>query len=369
MTVVLKDRFMENSSDRWIFATNELGELLDIVQFQPRDKIVELKTTGEFLRIDMTIISYDKPHNHFAVETFKDFPPNESIELGLPADKIIEQAGVANVKVTNYNETQAPYLNINFATAAFGTNSITSPAVSGSDFSAYVNLASISETVHVYGLRSGIGVYKTLTNVVPNESRVSDFATFEPFENFVALPYYGSAYTVGIMEDNSQFTLVLTSRQPTFAPRNLYIGTVPGFAKYETHIHALSAFEYWKIGTPIPSFTTPSYTTSIQNNTIENFEVTISGTHDYKSAEFQTSTGTLEATWTVYSPNTIPLNIIFEIPGELRNAYPGLVLDQMKYTSSTFYRSSGTFSYSDMLAYRFKKVLKGEFELFTLPTK
>jgi hypothetical protein len=241
--------------------------------------------------------------------------------------------------------------------------------VSGSNFSADVSLGAASETVHVYGLRSGIPVYNMLTGVVPNESRTVDFSTFEPFENVVQIPILGYAYTVGVENDKSYFELATSSKQFSADPGQIYTATVPGFSKYLTYILGFSGFEYWRIGTPITSFTPPAYSTSIVNSTIQNFQATITGSHDYRFAEFRDEIGDERITWRVNANKITSLSIDFDFPDKLKTAYPTLTLSGLQYSSSLFYLSSGTYTYNDMLAYRFKNVLKDEFELFTLASK
>lgn len=205
-----------------------------------------------------------------------------------------------------------------------------------------------------------------LTEVLPDESRTVDFAAFEPFENVIHLPILGYAYTIGIEDDQSQLQLVSSAKQASADPGEVYTATVPGFSKYHTFIVSFSGFQYQRMGTPLTSFAPPTYTTSITNNSIQNFEATITGAHDYKLAEFRDETSEETTTWRINADNTTSLSINFDFPNDLKTAYPALSVDALQYRSLSFYRSSGTYTYDDMLAYRFKNVLKDEFELYTL---
>lgn len=368
LTIELKETFMENATDKWIFATNEKGVALDVVQLEAGTPVVTLQTTTTFSKIDLTIFSYyDLPtNNHFVLETFKGFPTDGTIVLGTTPVTPAAPTGNANITVSNYTETIDPRLNLKFSTKSFGTNGIAHPVVSGSNYSVNVALGAARDAVHAYGFRSGIPVYTTLTEVVPGESRTVDFLTFQAFENVVQLPLLGYAYTVGIEDDHSEWELVVSSKQASADPGQIYTATVPGFSKYLTFIFSFSGFQYWRIGTPLTSFTPPAYTTSIINNSIQSFKATITGDHDYKFAEFREETGEETTTWRINADNTTSLNISFDFPNELKTAYPTLSLDVLQYTSLSFYRSAGTFTYDDMIAHRFKNVLKNEFELYTL---
>jgi len=366
MTIELKETFMENSTDKWVFATNEKGEVLDIVQLLPGTPKVELQTTTPFSSIDFTIFSfYDLSTDNFTLETFKDFPKNELVVLGDTPSIPTFPAGTANITVTNYKETLDPKFNVSFSTSRFGTNSLSNPVLSGSNYSVNLTLGAANETVHVYGLRAGIPVYNMLKGVVPNESRSVDYSTFEPFQNFVPFNFLGYAYTSGVNEDKSDLVLVASSKQSSEDPGQVYTATVPGFSKYITYIVSYSGFYYWKVGAPIKSLTPPVYTTTILNNTIENFNASISDAHDYKLAEFRKDAGSERISWIVNAPSTVAMGIKFDFPSELKTAYPSLTISGLQYSNSSFFRSSGTYTYNDMLAYRFKKVLKNEFELFT----
>jgi hypothetical protein len=368
MTIELKETFMDNSTDKWVFATNERGEILDVVQLQSGTPTVELKTTTPFATFNFTIFSFYDGPNHFSLETFKGFPENETIVLGTTPITPAAPAGNANITVTNYTESDATF-DVKFSTKKFGTNGVTNPVISGSNYSADITLGTSSETVHVYGIRSGIPVYSMVSNVLPNVSRSVDFLSFTPFENVVQLPFIGYAYTVGIEDDKSQFELVATSKQASADPRQLYTATVPGFSKYLTYIVSFTGFEYWRIGAPITSFAPPVYSISISNNTIQNFQSAITGSHDYKSVDFAKQTGNESASWRVHADNNTDLNIDFDLPNELKLDYPTLTVDGLQYRISSFYRSSATYTYKDMLAYRFKNVVKDELELLTLTSQ
>src|SRR5205085_2101395 len=95
LTVTLTERFMENATDKWVFATNENGELLDLVQLKPTSKSMDMQTTRSFSRVDVTILSfYDQATDDLKLETFKDFPVSElRLQFGLTPDKIINQSG------------------------------------------------------------------------------------------------------------------------------------------------------------------------------------------------------------------------------------------------------------------------------------
>lgn len=370
MTIEVNENFIKDYGDSWVFATNEMGEVLDIIQLQSGTPTVELKTTTNFATLNFTIFAYYNATNHFSLETFKGFPRDETIVLGTSPVTPTPPAGNANISVTNYTEPFDAIHNVRFSTKKYGTNGLANPVVSGSNYSADIKLATASETVHIYGIRSGVPVYKTVTEVIPGESRTVDFLTFTPFENIIYLPFTGSAYTVGISDDKSEFELV-ASADPLSVSRLLYTGTVPGFSKYLTYIWSFDGFEYWKIGTPITSFMPPEYTISVANNTIQNFQSGITGSHDYKQAVFVSQAGNegTSYTWSVNGDSTTPLSIDFDLPNELKSIYPTLTKDGLEYSASTFYRSSGTYTYNDMLAFRFKNVPKYELELFTLKGK
>jgi hypothetical protein len=96
-----------SASDLWMFASNEKGEIMDVVQFRNGVSFT-LKTSLEYTRIDLTLLKATDG-KLFNFETYKNFPAGENIFLGFnqvqsPAGK----EGRAHLTITNYTDPNGP---------------------------------------------------------------------------------------------------------------------------------------------------------------------------------------------------------------------------------------------------------------------
>jgi hypothetical protein len=370
LTINLKANFMESAKDKWIFATNEKGELLDAKQLELGSVSETLEASKPFVSIDLTVFSvYEVPSTYtfYAMETYKGFPSNETITLGTATTAPATVAGNAAISITNYSESLDPRANLKFSTKPYGSSGVFSPNYSGTTYSVSTLLYQGFDKVHIYGLRANIPVYTMVSDLKVGDAVSVDYNAFLPFQNFVPLnSFYGFAYVIGIENDESHFELVVSDKQSSADPRMLYIGTVPGFPKYLTYIASFSGFEYLKVGEALTSFSAPTYSTSVTNNTLANFKASVSGEHDYKYAQWRESVGLHRSTWIVHADNNTHPNIAFDFPQELKTAYPSLTKDGLELSNGSFVRSSGTYTYLDMLAERLKNVRKTEYEMYTM---
>jgi hypothetical protein len=373
LTVNLNANFMETAKDKWIFATNERGELLDVEKLKMGVTTQLLETTKSFATIDLTLVSiYKVPSSYtfYSMETFKGFPANEFITLGTPVSTPPAVAGNTAITITNYSESLDPRMNIKFSTQPYGASGVFSPNYLGTSYSVSALLYQGFNDVHIYGLRGNIPVYKMLSNVNVGDAISVDYNSFQAFDNYLELnSIYGFATVIGVGSNDTQFELIVSDKQSATDPRRLYIGTVPGFSRYLTYIASFSGFEYLKVGAAVSAFAPPLYTTTVTNNTLTNFKASISGDHDYKSAKWRDDVGKHQSTWIVYADNETHANIPFDFPVELTAVYPELTKDDLALASGNFVRSAGTYGYMDMINERLKGIRKGEYELYSMALK
>jgi hypothetical protein len=221
----------------------------------------------------------------------------------------------------------------------------------------------------VFGLRNKVPGYKILTNLNNSDEVVVDFQSFQPYENLIEIKgINGFSYVQGIVNNDPSAWQEILLTDSFQNPDAIYLATVPGFSMYTMRVYSYSdGRDYFRIGSPITSFSFPEYTTIVADNSFENFDITIDIDYDYKTTNWQATSGTATITWGVTADNKNSLGLDLNIPGQITNMYPELRTKGFLATSSTFYKSNGSFTYDDLFNWAYKGQRKSEYEQYTLP--
>jgi hypothetical protein len=179
----------------------------------------------------------------------------------------------------------------------------------------------------------------------------------------------GFTHVAGLSDVNSSVGQEILQTNSSINTEALYLGTVPGFSRYSSRVMSYNGecrCEYKKVGAPVTSFAFPPYTITHTDNSFETFSIEIDGSHDYKEV-YWSSVNNIN--WHVLADNNNSLGLEVAVPAQIANRYPTLRTRDLENGPVNFYRSNGTFTYSDFLGLKFKNEQKLEYEQYTLSGK
>lgn len=360
----------DGTVDLWAFATNEKGQILDVVQYR-EGVTFSLKTDLDFSRIDLTLLNVVEHQlgKNFQLSTYKDIPAGETLELGnLPGEPFESSfEGNAQVTITNYSEQLTAAANLRFSQVPGGPLP-TVLSTSGTTHNFAVALRRSPTNLVIHGLREKLPAYKVLPNLKANDQVVVDFQTFQEYENLVEIKgFQGFTFVQGIPgTDLSEAQEILLTE--TFLNQDaLYLGTIPGYARYTTRVFSYAdGRDYFRVGPALTSFAFPEYSTTITDHSLENFQIEISIDYDYKTVTWRNASTIF---WNVLADKANSLAPPMNIPGQIANLYPELRSKEFGHDRVVFYHSKGSFSYQDLLASTFRREQKLEYEQYTLLSK
>jgi hypothetical protein len=366
--------------DQWVFATNENGELLDAKRVEDG---VELKTTTEFTSFDLSILNVyynlnigSQSTENYNLTTYRNLTQNKIVLSNGYNQSQHKVVGQVKVKVTGIPKEQIYSSQISVMSSLGDGSQIGGWTYTNNSFSVIKLLAKQPSMVLVTGLRSGIPVYHIFDNVSDGDPLTV---------NFYEMTAYHDVFTVGLTAgssgsisclayaDNDQSVFSLLSTQGnTYGSESkpLQMKTIPGFAKYKTSINTSrtgGGVNYIKKGAPVTSYTPPDYFPDVTDPSIKNLTAEFNLSHDYRFAEWmrqQPETGYSTTIVRVYSNNTSTPTVQYEIPPEIAAEYPSLSFDKLNLSYTIFYRSLGTYKYTDFIAERFNGKIKSQYELY-----
>lgn len=362
------DEFADGGyQSNWAFASNEKGEILGVSQLiagSSFDMIIE----KPYERIDLSFCRFaQNVQSFYDIETYVDVSPGREINVMPQAlfyrgGGVLTETGTLRFTVTNFPETDNTFQELHFDTYQGG--SATEQSVSGTTVTfAQTMFSNTDKTTLITGTRNGIPVYHRQQNVDGGQNIELDFNDFKPFENLFKIDYPAIVSVNGFNErvpGGHQFYV-------DFAKDNdadVYHGTVPGFDRYFTKIERtdINSIAYFKFGEPLKSLVPESkfvdFTAQTTDETFENFTASISADYKYKEAWWWRFDDEVVAHWVIRADKDHEARFEFELPEEIRTAFPDAKKEGLRYGGVSYYHELGSYKYADFLDEKLGNKLK-----------
>lgn len=357
---------------RWIFATNEKGELLDIVRADLTNRVVkEMKTNKQFSSVDLTYLSIYREEltgNVYGYgTTYRNIPTTMTIDAGYPPGPAGSPTflGTKSITVNNYTGSRD---DVNVTTQR-GTILPDQLTVTGQQIHGTIDVFDNSNYIIISAKRDGNPVYYR----APLQGAVTalnvDFSAFVPMENIVALTEVESVSVSGLTASGYRTPVNFLLKNNYVESTNpVRIGTVPGFDRYLSTIRKTGQ-AYLKVGPPIAPATNVeqkfiNYTLNVTDSNIKSFSFNFSDSYDYKYAFPYGEIGPVTLSWGIYASANDEARMLFDIPNIIFSEYPELANYSFSDQGSvTLFKSlNNTYTYSDFLNEQLQFNYKDEFE-------
>lgn len=355
---------------KWIFATNEKGELLDIVQADLTNRsIQQLKTNKNYSSVDLTYLTiYREAQSntlHANGTTYRNIPTSITADAGYPMHTIraSTQIGTVNVTVNNY-----PGSSTDLMITSHGGDIPKDGEIVNGQIIFSMNVFDNSEYLIISGRREGVPVYYREQLQPGNTTIEIDFNSFKPMENMLTLDWAEFANISGMApsEERRQIGFLLARNYEGITP--VTIGTIPGFERYLSYITTTRGQTLKRLGQPISAaenieqkFINSSFEVTDRN--LRTFSFKFSEDYDYK-VSYHYETGPIALGWRVFASEDDEARMLFDIPAQVISAHPELAGYSFSDQSwLTIYKSTNqSFTYSDFLKEELTFEYKKEFE-------
>jgi hypothetical protein len=345
------DQDYGQQGDRWIFASDENGEILDAQPYAD-GQTVTLTSEKHPDKINVTLFSYvvyETKNTQISFYTWGDVASGttlhfKTIKVDNPSNP---ESGEATIRVSNYTGTAIVGISNGYGFSYGGS-------ISNGNLEVDLSFYGVPSDILLYGWRSEVPVYYLATGVKSNDVIERDFMTdFTPYPHQFQLNFPGqnSALIQGYDAKKSlNITLMDTS-----APNNLsdhpVIGYLDGFDSYDmtvTNVHENGSTTYHQKGAIDFSFDMPTYTFSLSDNTLQNFSFNFSHDYTYHTALWSHVAGKEYTWWTVNAPSGYAVKGL-SIPSEIMAKYPRLDMNNLDYASLNFTEVIKGRSYEEFL--------------------
>jgi len=331
------DKDYGQPGDRWIFASDENGEILDTQPYAD-GQTVTLKSEKHPDKINVTLFSYfeyEGENKQTSFTTWGNVASGTTLHLKTVTvdHPVTPEKGEATIRVSNYTGTAIVGISNGYGYSYGGS-------ISEGNLEVDLSFYGVPSDILLYGWRSDVPVYYMATGVKSDDVIERDYLTdFMPYPHQVQLNFPGknSAIIRGYDAKKSlDFTLMDTgwlnlSDHPV-------IGYLDGFDTYDMtviNVHANGSTTYHQKGAIDLSFDMPTFTASLSNTDIQNFSFEFSRDYTYRTALWTNVVGKEYTWWTVNAPPGYAVKGL-SIPSELVAKYPKLDMSKLVYGSLNF---------------------------------
>jgi hypothetical protein len=358
---------------KWIFATNEKGELLDIVRADLTNRTVrQFKTNKRYSSVDLSFVSIHRDLQTGTVygygTTYRNIPTTITVNAGSPpVTNTTGQTvliGTAKITVNNYTGSRADVI----VSTKRGIVSWDDVIVSGQQIVVSNDVFNNSHYVIISSWRDGIPVYYRQPLEAGNTTVEVDFNSFIPMENVLALSQSQTFDIAGLDASGSRMPVSFLWKHSNDGSAPVNIGTIPGFTRYLSSLRKPGQ-TYLRLGAAITASVNPEqkfidYTLDVTDSNIKSFSLNFSSDYDYKVAYPFSEIGSVSLSWGVYASANDEARMLFDIPNEIISANPEFANYSIPEQGSvTIYKSlNGSYTYSDLLNEQLLFDYKNEFE-------
>lgn len=316
-------------TDSWAFITDDNGTVFDVQQLS-NNTTTELKAAANAAKLNLTIFTvFNDGLNSYSFRTYTNLTRGQSFYLHQATSPPERQpAGTVKLSINNYSESPVEFGAIAFAVLD-GINSVTNLNNANNSYSADLALYSFPKDIMISAYRKGIPVYKMLKGITANANLAMDFNDFTPAENTFLLDYEGGAgATVFAYADEEQRSgyHIAGDLEYSLTPSHtnqLIMGYPAIFKSFFTRIRKINngaVKQFVKRGGPVTSLEFPEFSYTVNDPSIENFEMEVSSNVTHTEGMWTNRGNT---SWRVFSaPNK--RSVVKTIPGALREKYKDL---------------------------------------------
>lgn len=364
------DQYYDIQGDKWIFASDENGEILDAQPYTD-GQTVTLKSEKHPDKINVTLFkysTYEDGSSQIAFTTWGDVASGATVHFKAVTanDPVTPERGKATIKVSNY--TGAAIIGIsNGYGYSYGGSLI------AGNLEIDLSFYGVPSDILLYGWRSEEPVYYVAEGVKSNDIVERDYMTdFTPFPHQVPLNFSGQNNAV-IQGYDAKKSVYITLMNTYVLPQGDHpvIGYLDGYDAYDmtvTNVHANGSTTYHQIGAIDLSFDMPTFTASLTNTDIQNFSFNFSRDYTYHRAVWTNVTGKEYTWWTVNAPSGYAVKGL-SIPPAILTKYPQLDMSKLKYGSLSFTEVIKGLSYEESVQDGFNTTADATPEVYVYSVK
>lgn len=318
------------SEGKWIFATNEKGELLDIVQVGTLNRgLHQFETNKPFKSIDLSYVdAFYNQHGAltFYGTTYRNVPTAQIVDAGYaPLGDLGSSAylGTFELTVNNYPGSLQDLMGATWR----GQISPNDIVLQAQRITVKTVVQENSKWIILTAMRQGTPVYYRTDLQSGDVKREIDFSEFLPMYN---VQTFSNSSSVGVSGINTttgyRMPILFLSKNNSDGLTPLTIGTVPGFGRYMTFVSKQNQ-SYLKVGAPLSATDNAeakfeSYTLDVTDRNLKTFSFNTSAVYDYKSSGSSIVDGLVNGSWQVYASKGDEARMLFEIPQQIIDGFP-----------------------------------------------
>ena len=323
--------------DKWIFASDENGEILDVQPYEDGQTIT-LMSEKRPDKINVTLFKYGAlvlVDTQLSFTTWGDVASGTTFHLkaAAPPSNNLERTE-ADLKISNFNVTMSQLgISNGYSVGYQGSLALGHLALDLSFYGA-------PSDILLYSWHSDVPVYHMATDVKSNDVIDLDFMTdFTPFPHPFKLDFAGkNAAIIEGYDAKKALNITLLDTWSTESDHPI-IGYLDGYDSYYMRVSNFQAnghsTSYQKKGAINYSFDMPTYAFSVANSTLQNFSFNFSLDYTYSTALWQLISGKEYTWWTVNAPSGYTVKGL-SIPSQILAKYPQLDVNKLEHVSTSF---------------------------------
>ncbi|WP_416865711.1 MAG: hypothetical protein ACMVP2_25760 [Imperialibacter sp.] len=344
-----------SSSDDWIFATSQTGDILDIKQFEAGETTVlksDRVTSSD--KVNITIFHYFQPNTEtIEFTSYLSITPGQTWVVKREDSFSPSKIGTATFNITTAGSFVPLAINISTNTKSY----VTRPSSPTSDVT--IDLSKSPERIFATHTIGGIPSYFEANDIEDGDRITAAYTTdFKPLENLFNIEllvnesFYGSVSGISDIPGVDPF-YIKGFLNYNGSNSSQQWGYNSGFDVYRTSMSKSSdkvSRQYFKLGSPVTNIPFPDNAVSIDNSGFVNPEFSFSGDYHLRSSRWTAFVADYNSvlSWRVYSPPG-GKQVFSKIPNEIVDLYPSLSVESLAPKDNTFTIYLDGFSYSDFV--------------------
>lgn len=386
------DTFSFDSPDhveRWVFISDQNGELLDLVKPTEESGIIEFEGVAKngIMITELSVASFENgpetqlQHHittHMGIPAGGSYFANEEETNQTP---IPDPVGKAKITLDNYSGSDDPFFSVGFSDGYDGSNSWLdhdTHTYDGSTFIADMNLREDPIDIFITSYDGTDPVYTWVREASVGDSVVVDFESFSPMNQVTVDKPTANAYIQGQLETGTagkgyflSWSEYLRNSDHYNPDMNITLGYTDDFAYYDVFAESGPVLccephervNYHKVGTSVPqSIHLPDYTFTLANDNLFELDYSFDRQYTHKDFFFSEEQENNSLWWFFIAPEGIEI-VAPEIPDEILAQHPFLNRENLSLKNVSFYKYLDGYSYQDYIRNSFEgRPGRSEFE-------
>lgn len=351
--------------DRWMIIHDEAGEILEFKEFatdEPFEIITSKPVKGSTITMTTLYHLFGQYGHTFSIASYTNLEIGQAITMHGPGSGSAgagAEIGIFTYTLSNFQGFSYGGLSNKFGSVSVGYTG----GAGGNIFTCRLYANADKHIFHVSD-EAGNLKYAILNNPVADGAysiNANELLNFDKTVQFT-FPATNDIFTTqrGKEPGQSSGGYVLNRYTPWYdvTRTSLKLGYLNSLSGYDTKLWLTYPdkvnLTYTNIGTiPTGEVPWPAKTDfTVSNESLGSFLCSAVKPFNYRTSQWSFSTGVpgVSITWVVYSPSTA--HKVSGLPQEILDRYPDLVLNELKYSRTTYHH--GTQKYSDYISSTFK---------------